>query len=217
VKHEEIAHTGSPNAIQCAPVPDWIEHEPYLLQMPEAGDAWHANGIDIQVDLSGFEFAWHCRTVQRVLTRTGAERAPHFVAEFDPAYQRLQVHFIRVLRGEECIEHARLGAFETFRREANLERLVFNGRLTASLLIPDVRVDDIIEVSITLYGSNPALGGKCAAWAAFDSLAPWLECRHRLVRLAREIVTGQVRLHFFPQTTCRIFSTAESDFDSRIR
>jgi hypothetical protein len=192
VKHEEIERTGSPDTVRCAPLPDWVEHEPYLLHAPDAGDACIANGVsrllqDIQIDLSGSDLAWHCRTAQRVLTRVGAERAAHFVAEFDPAFQRLEVHFIHVLRGEECIEHAKPGAVHTFRRETNLEGLMLNGRLTASLLIPDVRVDDIVELSITIYGSNPALGGKCAGWVAFDPFAPWLESRHRLVRpLTRE-------------------------------
>jgi hypothetical protein len=116
------------------------------------------------------------------MTRAGAERAAHFVAEFDPAYERLEVHFIRVRRGDDFVEHAKPGAFQTFRRETNLERLVLNGRLTASLLIPDVRVDDIIEVGITMYGSNPVLGGLYAGWVAFDPFNPFLEVRHRLVR-----------------------------------
>jgi hypothetical protein len=67
---------------------------------------------DIQVDLSGAEFAWHSRTVQRVLTREGAQRVAHFVAEFDREYQRLEVHFIRVFRDEESVEHATATAFQ---------------------------------------------------------------------------------------------------------
>src|SRR5262249_36761819 len=78
---------------------------------------------------------------------------------------------------------------QVFRRETNLERLLLNGRLTVSLLIPDVRVDDLVEMGVTLRGSNPVLGGRYAAWAAFDSVNPWLESRCRIVRpLSRDIV-----------------------------
>jgi transglutaminase-like putative cysteine protease len=189
----EIVRTSSPDGVRCVPVPAWIEHGPYLSQAPETDVYCIANGIcrllsDIQVDLRGAELAWHSRTAQRILTREGAERAAHFVAEFDPAYQRIDVHFIGLLRGEERIEHATPSAFQLFRRETNLERLAFNGRLTASLLIPDVRVGDIVEVGLTLYGSTPVLGGRYAAWAGFDSFNPWLESRHRLIRpLSRKI------------------------------
>jgi hypothetical protein len=55
---------------------------------------------DTQVDLSGAEPAYHFRTAQRVLTRAGAERVAHFVAEFDPAYQGLEVHFIRLCNSQ---------------------------------------------------------------------------------------------------------------------
>jgi hypothetical protein len=96
MKPDEIAHMGAPDAIRCVPVPCWVEHDAYLSQMPEANDACVANGVcrllqDIQVDLTGSEFAWHFWTAQRVLTRAGAERIAQFGAEFDPAFQRCAV------------------------------------------------------------------------------------------------------------------------------
>jgi hypothetical protein len=191
---EHGAPVGAADSIARTPIPSWVVHESYQLQPPpDAENDCVSDGVcrllqDAQVDLTGPEYAWHYRAAQRVLTRTGAERAAHFSAEFDPAFQRLEVHFIRILRGEECIEHASHGAFQTLRRETNLERLVLNGRLTTSLLIPDVRVGDVIEVCITVYGSNPALRGKYAGWMAFDSFTPWFERRHRLLRpLPRDI------------------------------
>src|SRR5262245_38485777 len=152
--------------VRCVPVPSWVKHESYAPQTPATEDAL-SNGIcrllnDIQIDLSGPELGWHCRSSQRVLSRAGAERAAHFVVEFDPTYERLEVHFIRIVRGQDSIEHAQPGALQVFRRETSLERLTLNGRLTASLLIPDVRIDDVVEISFTLFGSNPALRGKCA-------------------------------------------------------
>jgi hypothetical protein len=197
MKPDEIAHMGAPDAIRCVPVPCWVEHDAYLSQMPEANDACVANGVcrllqDIQVDLTGSEFAWHFWTAQRVLTRAGAERIAQFGAEFDPAFQRLEVHFVRILRGQECIEHAKPGAFQLLRRETTLERLTLNGRLTASLVIPDLRVDDILEIGLTLYGNNPVLDGKYAGWMALDPFHPWWESRHRLMRpLARDIAIKQ--------------------------
>jgi transglutaminase-like putative cysteine protease len=194
VKDKDIARTETFGSVDCRPLPQWIEHAPYSLQILEAQDACIANGVarllqDIQVDLSSSEIGWHTRTPQRVLTRAGAERVAHFLAEFNPAYQRIDVHFIRILRGGESIEHAKPTAFQTLRRESNLERLVLNGRLTASFLIPDVRVDDIIEVSLTVYGDDPALAGKYAGWFSFDPFNPWLEVRYRLLRpLARQIL-----------------------------
>jgi hypothetical protein len=192
-----MTHTDSADAVRCTPVPDWVDHEPYASPPPQPDDASVSNGVglllcDNQIDLAGPEFGWHCRTAQRVATRAGSERIAQFGVEFDPAFQRLEVHFVRVLRGAERIEHASPGAFQMLRRETTLERLTLNGRLTATLVIPDLRVDDVLEIAITLYGSNAALQGKYAGWMTFDAFTPWLETRHRMVRpLTREISIKQ--------------------------
>jgi transglutaminase-like putative cysteine protease len=181
VRLERIAQ----DLVQCTPVPDWVDHQPYVAEVQDKDASCIANGVcrllfDAQVDLSGAEPAWHYRTVQRVLTREGAERAAHIVASFDPGYQRLEIHFVRVVRGGDRTEHANPGAFQIFRRETN------------SLLIPDVRANDIVEVAITLHGTAPVLNGKYVAWVAFDSFNPWFESRHRLVRpLARNVFVKQ--------------------------
>jgi Domain of Unknown Function with PDB structure (DUF3857) len=114
--------------VHCVPVPDWVDHQSYRTSVPDTDVSCISNGLcrllyDVQVDLSQGDPVWHVRTVQRVLTREGAERAAHVVADFDPGFQRLEVHFVRVVRGSERIEHAKPEAFQLLRRETNLERL----------------------------------------------------------------------------------------------
>jgi transglutaminase-like putative cysteine protease len=202
-----MQRTISPGSVRCVPPPDWIVQKPYQAGTLEAGHPCVGNGVcrllyETQTNLTAGEHVWYCRTVQRVLTRAGAERASHFAVEFDPAYERLEVHFIRVLRGQERLEHARPDAVQVFRRETSMERLVLNGRITATLLVPDVRVNDVIEFGLTLHGSNPVLGGKHAAWAGFDSFNPWLETRHRLLRsLDRDISIKALNNPPTPETT----------------
>lgn len=184
------------NLVHCAPVPDWVDHQPYRSEIPDTEVSCVAGGLcrllfDSQVDLHNSDQAWHYRTVQRVLTREGAERAAHVVVEFDPGYQRIDVHFVRVLRGAEVIEHAKADAFQLLRRETNLERLIFDGRLTASLLIPDVRIGDIVDLAVTVYGNVPVLGRRHTAWVVFDALNPWFEHRHRLLRPLERNVTAK--------------------------
>lgn len=192
VRLERIAQ----HLVQCIPPPDWINHQPYRSEIPDTDVSCVAGGLcrllyDSQLDLLNSEQAWHHRTVQRVLTREGAERAAHVVVEFDPGYQRIEVHFARVLRGPEVIDHARADAFQLLRRETNLERLIFDGRLTASLLIPDVRIGDIVDFAVTVYGNVPVLGRRHAAWVVFDSFNPWFEHRHRLLRPLGRNVTAK--------------------------
>jgi transglutaminase-like putative cysteine protease len=167
-----------------APVPDWVVHDPYdSPTMPE--EIFVAGGRcmlldDTQVDLVGPQRSWHGRYVERVMTNSGAERAAQFSVPFDPICETVEIHFVRVRRGDKVIDHAKPEAFEVFRRERSLERLVFDGRLTVHLVIPDVRPGDVVETSYTIIGGNPILRGKHAAWIAFEWGQAMMETRHRL-------------------------------------
>lgn len=167
-----------------APVPDWVVHEPY--DNPAQPEEIFVSGgrclllDDTQVDLTGPHRAWHGRYVERVMTNSGAERAAQFSVPFDPICETVEIHFVRVRRGQQVIDHAKPEAFEVFRRERSLERLVFDGRLTVHLVIPDVRPGDVVETSYTIIGGNPILRGKHAAWIAFEWSQAMMETRHRL-------------------------------------
>jgi hypothetical protein len=178
---------------RCAPLPEWVEREAYSVDASAQNDAYVDNGLcrilfESQVNLDGCGFANYIRTVQRVVTRTGAEKAAQFSVEFDPSHQRVDVHFVRVLRADAQIDHADAGSLQLLRRETKLERLALDGRLTATLLIPDLRIDDALDVSFTVYSNNPILGGRYTGWLGFNALAPWMEVRHRLVRSAKREV-----------------------------
>jgi transglutaminase-like putative cysteine protease len=148
-------------------------------------DACIDNGVlrilyDSQVNLVAGGFSQHLHTIQRILTRAGAERAAHFSVEFDPTSQQVDVHFVRVCRADLQIDHATRDSFQLLRREKKFEQLTLDGRLTATLLIPDLRIDDVLDVSLTVTTNNPVTGGLYNGWIIFNALAPWIECRHRL-------------------------------------
>ena len=179
--------TVSVDEVRYAPVPAWVDLVPYETEPSPDQESAIANGVcrllsDMQVDLTGPELCWSYRTAQRILTKEGAERASHIVIEFDPGYQRLEVHAVRIRRGDQSVDHARPGCFQVFRRERDIERLMLNGRLTASFLVPDVRANDILEFSCSLYGETPILKGKYQSWVAFDGTNPSFDYRHRLLK-----------------------------------
>jgi hypothetical protein len=181
------ASADATTTVRCVQAPPWVKCEPWPPQEEQSLGACSDNGLlrvlyDSQIGLVQPGVAWHIRAVQRILTRAGAERAAHVAIEFNPAHERLEIHCIRVLRGEQSIEHARPADFQILRRETQLERLALDGRLTATLLIPDLRVDDHLEVAFTIATEDPILSGRCAGWLVFNAYAPWIETRQRLVR-----------------------------------
>lgn len=70
------------------------------------------------------------------------------------------VHSIRVHRGAQAIDVLENTSFEVLRREDQLEAASLNGVLTAVLRIPDLRVGDELEVSLTTPMLDPTLGPR---------------------------------------------------------
>lgn len=167
-----------------APVPLWVKHAPYdRTETPT--ETYVSGGLcrllqDFQTDLSGPEIASHTRTANYVVTQEGAAAARHVAIDLDPFWQRVEIHHVRVLRGDTSIDCTNIEAFRVQRRERDAERRSIDGRLTASLAIPDVRPGDVVEACLTLYGSNPILKGHFSSWVAIDSPEPVLDLRHRL-------------------------------------
>lgn len=166
------------------PVPSWVEHSPYAI--PSVTDELFVSGglfrllQEFQTNLSGAEIACHTRTANRVVTQKGAAAAAYVATDFDPYYQRLEIHHVRVLRGDAVIDCSNLEAFRIQRREHDSERRSIDGRLTASMTIPDVRPGDVVEVSLTVYGSHPVLKGHFSSWVAIEGIEPVLDLRHRI-------------------------------------
>lgn len=155
-----------------APAPAWAEIEPY--EAPQtANPHFVANGVCVlldesQIDLVENERAWFYRRAELVTANTGAERAAQISISFDPKFELLDIHSIAVIRAGARIEHAQSAFYEVLRRERNMERLQFDGRLTVHLTLPDVRPGDIVEHSFTHYGMRKSLGGRHSAWLGFE-------------------------------------------------
>jgi transglutaminase-like putative cysteine protease len=167
-----------------APVPAWVAHDPYELD-PGIDDAFVNAGrclllLDSQVDISGGVPAWHMRIAHRIITQAGAESASSFSAQFDPEFQRVEVHHLRVIRGEIQLDHLCERDVDLLRREQNLERRQLNGQLTVTQIIPDVRPNDVVEKCWTVYGDNPVLAGRFFQWVSLEHGEPALAIRHRL-------------------------------------
>ncbi len=169
-----------------APPASWVEVAPYAI--PEtANPHFISSGVcvlldDSQIDLCGPERAWYYRRAELVTAQAGAERVAQFSVSFDPAFEKLDVHRISVIRDGERIEHAHTAFFEVLRRERQMERLQFDGRLTVHVTLPDVRSGDVVETSHTIHGMRRSLGGRHSTWVGFEWNTGIIEVRARLRR-----------------------------------
>jgi len=146
--------------ISAAPPPDWVEVA--TIDRSPFEQAGRASTqyllIDRQSYLNGPETTRYRHYAFRMTTAEAVEEMSDFSVSFDPAFETVVLHSIGVWRDGKRRDLLDLNQLTLFRSETDRERLIYNGMLEMSYLLPDIRVGDIIEYSSSIRGSNPALG-----------------------------------------------------------
>lgn len=114
--------------------------------------------FDRQVKLSAKDTNLYLHYVDRFQSPKAVEDHATVKFSFDPEYQTIQFHHIQLIRGDETRDILDLSAFEIYRYETERDKLIYNGSLEIAYLIPDVRVGDKLDYSVTISGKNPAMG-----------------------------------------------------------
>lgn len=153
------------------PPPVWIAERavPEMPQDPQGSTQFLLS--DTHIDLTNGR-DWTFRMVQRALNSDGVGRMANFSVSFDPSFERVTVHRVRILRGAQAIDLADPDGFQLLRRETSLERRLYDGRLTADLQVPDLRPGDILDTWFTTHGVNPALRNALDARFSFEWSEP---------------------------------------------
>jgi transglutaminase-like putative cysteine protease/tetratricopeptide (TPR) repeat protein len=100
--------------------------------------------------------------------------------QYHPEYQRLDLHAVRVIRAGARIDHTDHASVRFLQRERELESGVFTGAVTAAIVVDDMRVGDVLELSYSLTGQNPVFDGKFVEAAGWDA---GVDVRLRRVKL----------------------------------
>lgn len=95
----------------------------------------------------------------KAFNQEGIEEVARVTVNFDPTYQKLYFHKINVIRGNKVFKQLNKRKIKIIQRETELEYQIYDGTKTATLILDDVRVGDIVEYSYTITGSNPVFAG----------------------------------------------------------
>ena len=150
--------------VSIAAVPAWVD---VIALDPGAAGPTSAEGghftelsdHQTHVDPGDGQVVRFAREVERVVTASGIDAAARVELLFDPEYQRLELVHLHVVRAGQVIDALRLGELKVLQRESDLERQIYDGRLSVVAFVPDVRVGDRIDVAYTVRGDNPVLAG----------------------------------------------------------
>jgi len=114
--------------------------------------------LDRQYHLGEEVVYW--RRATRLSTIQAVQHGSRFEMSFDPTYQQLIIHYLRVIRDGVVIEKFDRKDARLLRREADMRSFLYDGSYTVVLELTDVRVGDIIEEAVSIVGWNPVDGGR---------------------------------------------------------
>ena len=153
---------GSPvfaQEVERAPTPAWVQSlatdagapapdaAPIRVLVQDEQTRFTATGVD----------TYTLRRV-RVQTTQGLGLLSTVSASWSPPRQSVQVHAVRIIRGDQVIDALDGQEFQLLRRENNLESSMLDGVITATLQPRDLRVGDVLETAFTIHDDGGVLG-----------------------------------------------------------
>jgi len=163
-------HVGPEAFARGVPVPDWVEP----VSVPAAGrkSAVVMRLADTQFRAAEKPAFFAHRAIQ-ANEASALKKIGEFAIGFVPDYQRLSLHSIVVLRGEEKLDRTQSANIRFLQPASELANSVYTSSVTAAVVIDDVRVGDTLEYSYTIEGENPVFGGRyfqTASWEGEDPI-----------------------------------------------
>ncbi len=110
--------------------------------------------------------------VRQVLTPAGVKNGSHISIDYDPSYQLLTFHWVRIWRGTNSLNRLDPDKIQVSQRGLDAGEQLFSAEKSALLLLEDVRMGDIIDCAYSLQGGNPVFAGAFSARVEAQSSHP---------------------------------------------
>jgi transglutaminase-like putative cysteine protease len=171
------------NRISTGIEPNWVTHNSIEYNNSkfnsEAEDGYIDLAFEKQVSLS--ENSRFFKVAFKILSETGVENRSKISIDFDPSYEQIIFHSIKIIRRSSSINKLDLSKIKSIQQEKELDRFLYNGTLSAVLILDDIRKGDVLEYSYTRKGVNPILNGKYTDMYDVQFSAPICHLFYKLI------------------------------------
>jgi tetratricopeptide (TPR) repeat protein len=166
-----------------APAPAWVQ--PVAIPAGKASEddaATRALLEDSQVYFAPEGDYYYFQSAYQVLTTDGLDDLGLVTQSWDPLLDTLTIHAVEIIRDGKVINAMNEGEpFSVIRRERNLNYAMLDGRLTATKQLEDLRVGDIVRVSMTIFTKDPSLGDHAEFWDTLSHDGVIAQARYRYI------------------------------------
>ncbi len=182
-----LSRAQSPSVILQAP-PAWVESFSPDLSNPaglppgsekEKGESVKCLLRDEQTHAA--EQTTYQHLAQQFLSQNGVQNNSTLTFNFNPAYETLRIHQLLVHRDGKTTDRLASQEIKILQREPDLEEQLYDGRLTATLMLADIRVGDVVEYAFSTRGTNPVFAGHFVDTFQAGWRAPLPRWRQRLL------------------------------------
>ena len=176
------AQSGPAEKCTVGPPSAWVA--PLMFSRPAKtaetlGEDQHLLLMDRQINVAENERFIHL--ARQIRNYSGVEKGSMVTVEFEPDFETLDFHWIRIWRGTNCLERLSRDKLKLIQQEPELSDLMIFGRQNAVAVLDDVRAGDIVDYAYTLRGVNPVLSGRFYDQVPVQLRVPVDRLRTRLV------------------------------------
>ncbi len=178
----------------------------------------HASGLDYllldeQIRISSQET--YRRRAYQIVSDGGRQNGSQVSISFDPSYQTLTLHHLRLVRGDTAIDKLDLSRVQILQQERDLDRQLYNGDRSALVILEDVRIGDVIDLAYTLRGRNPVFEGHFIDGTGLGWALPVQEFRYRIVAPQGHRLKSRIHGEADPVIDRRDLSSTEEELSWR--
>ncbi|TWR30605.1 DUF3857 domain-containing protein [Mucilaginibacter pallidiroseus] len=156
--------------------PSWLlSYKQYDKKIPtrevENGYFFQLFEEQIQVEKQ----ADYSHVIKEIVSEAGIQNGSSISINFDPAYERLDVHQVIVWRNNVPQNRISPKLFKVVADEKELSRFIYQGSYTAYCMLDDIRKGDRIEYAYTITGRNPIFNNKFFRTLYLQSSSPFAQ------------------------------------------
>jgi transglutaminase-like putative cysteine protease len=157
-----------------APPASWVApiraEGPFTFMPPDPSldSRWLLVERQINAQNDGQFYRW----VHQILTPGGADRSSRVSIAFDPNYETVTMHWVRIWRGTNVLNRLDAARFQWSQAGAVPNAFLFSSKRSVTFPLDDVRPGDIVDYAYSINGGNPAMGGMFTGRVALQFTEP---------------------------------------------